>query len=397
MTLPAHNDISGAGSDQLDLKTWLEGVRDELSKVIGQGGEETVVIASGSATPGARDHGSIFLLDTEGALPTDDLTAFGLTNINDKAFFVVKAANPARVVTMKHGASLSLLGAADWPLDDSAKWSIMRREGTGVVEYFRQCGADKATARNLIGVPQLPTGHKLCPHELLAIDYATAASLTVTATALVLTDSAGNQIRSTTWNATLTISGTGAGGRVAAENAGAEKASDWYHVWAIQKTDGTKALFASLAAFPGGASIYSLLPAGYVYAGYLGAVYNNASSNFEQFFQRGHIAHSSPTMAIAPGTSSSIASVSLAALVPDSATAVIGGIRARPASAGTQASVTLYPHTTLNLGSISFIWSSSGAVTNAAQFRLMLEQAQTIRYAVGAGDECDIEISGWEF
>lgn len=397
MTLPAHNDISGAGSDQLDLKTWLEGVRDEVSKVIGQGGDETVVIASGSATPGARDHGSIFLLDTEGATASDDLVSFGLTNLNDGAFFVVKAANPARVVTLKNGASLSLLGAADWALDDAAKWSLMRVEGAAVVEYFRECGADKVTARALLGVPRVTGGNKLCPHERLEVDYTTAASLTVNADALLLTDEDGNQIRSETWSKSLTISGTGAGGRVASENAGAEKASDWYHLWAIQKTDGTKALLASLAAFPGGASIFPLLPSGYVYAGYVGAVRNDASSDFVAFFQRGNVAHSTADMAVTAGAATSPTTINLAAYIPDTAGIVLGGIRGRPASAGTQASVTLYPHMTGSMGLISFIWSSSGAVTNAAQFRLALGTAQSMRYAVGAGDETDVEISGWEF
>lgn len=397
MTLPAHNDISGAGSDQLDLKTWLEGVRDEVSKTLGQGGDETVVIASGSATPGPRDHGSIFALDTEGATPADDLTSFGITNINDKAFFVVKAANPARVVTMKHGASLSLLGAADWALDDSAKWSLMRREGSTVVEYFRQYGADKATARSLIGVPRITGGNVLCPHERLAMAMATAASVDLLADALLLTDENGNQIRSETWALTLTISGTGAGGRVASENAGAEKASDWYHIWAIQKEDGTKALLGSLAAFPGGASIYPLLPSGYVYAGYVGAAYNNASSNFDAFFQQGNKVAITPTGVLNAGTNTSITSVSLAAAMPDTATVAIGQVQGIPASAGTQASVTLYPSPSTVAGRQNFVWSSAGAVANIGQFRFPLGQAQTMRYAVGSGDSCDLDICGFEY
>jgi hypothetical protein len=186
----------------------------------------------------------------------------------------------------------------------------------------------------------------LTPHENLVVKYAGAATVDIDADAVVLFDSGGLSKRFAALNATLAVTAAGANGL----DTGSEGSSRWYHIWAIGKTDGTlDGLLSESASAP-------TLPSGYTYKGYLGAVYNDASSNFVDFIQSGDLAGTrrdlTTNQVLASGTQTSYTAISLAAAVPPTATAVCmeGGIT-----------------TSTNSGFVSFAADGSGTTSIGAQ------------------------------
>jgi hypothetical protein len=186
----------------------------------------------------------------------------------------------------------------------------------------------------------------LTPHENLVVKYAGAATVDIDADAVVLFDSGGDGKRFAALNETLAIASSGVNGL----DTGSEGSSRWYHIWAIGKADGTvDGLLSESASAP-------TLPSGYTYKGYLGAVYNDGSSNFVDFIQKGDLAGTrrdlTTNQVLASGTQTSYTAVSLAAAVPPTATAVCieGGIT-----------------TSTNSGFVSFAADGSGTTSIGAQ------------------------------
>lgn len=156
-------------------------------------------------------------------------------------------------------------------------------------------------------------------NEGLVVKYVTAATVDIDADYLTVfdTNDLGKVLSSI--NLTLTVSGTGANGRSASENSGSEKASDWYHLWVIWNGT-TTACYATLAS--DFATVLADLPSGYTHAKYVGAVYNDGSSNFVNFHQVGNEV-SGTSGDVSTSVTSSLVNYALTAFVPETATAVL--------------------------------------------------------------------------
>lgn len=114
--------------------------------------------------------------------------------------------------------------------------------------------------------------------NLKVVNGATAdTQVTVTADELVLKDANGNPYLASAVNVTATITGSGANGL----DTGAEAASTWYNIWLIYNGTTVAALLSTSATAP-------TMPSGYTYKALVGAVYNNASSNFDTMRQIGN-------------------------------------------------------------------------------------------------------------
>ncbi len=400
MTAPLDNGDLTAVANNLDMKGLMEQLNDFLNEQIGSGDEQLLTLASDVATPPARGHGR-YQLETQGGASTDNCSQVVITNVGSR-IMCLRAYNAGHVVTLVHGSGVSgellMADGANLVLNSTSILVWFYLIGTSWTEFYRTYGNDFPSMREFLRIPHQIGTNVLAPHKRLKVDILSVSTATITADAVVLENASGHQKVFTAISETFNVATTGAGGRVASENSGNEKASDWYHGWLIGKEDGTLDTFLSLAAFPGGADIFALLPSGYTYAAYVTAMYNNVSSSFNDFFQRGNVMHITATGVLTAGAATSITTLSLAAAVPDTATVVIGQVQGIPASAGTQASVTLYPSTPMtNPGRVNFIWSSAGAVANIAQFRFAIDTPQSMRYAVGSGDTADIDILGFEF
>jgi hypothetical protein len=112
-------------------------------------------------------------------------------------------------------------------------------------------------------------------------------------------------------NLTVSITTSGAGGI----DTGSESSSTWYHIWVISDGTTTSSLLSTSYTSP-------TMPSGYTYKAYLGAIYNNASSNLIQIYQQGKTASTEPITALSGAYQVSYTSFSLAAAVPPNASFV---------------------------------------------------------------------------
>lgn len=102
----------------------------------------------------------------------------------------------------------------------------------------------------------------------------------VVADEVLLKDSSGNAYLASSVSVTVDITASGANGL----DTGTEAISTWYYVWLIyNSTSNTKAGLLSVS------SSAPTMPAGYTYKALVGAVRNDASSNFVSFYQQGRI------------------------------------------------------------------------------------------------------------
>lgn len=401
--LPASGVLgdTAAGHTNAEFAAEIEDTRDVIAELLGGGARTELTLSGDAIVPPDGAGGGTHTVDTEGNAASDDLRTITTTNTPDGRLIRVMAENAARVVTIKHavgGAGEILLrDSSDFVLTALDKWVLLQLRGTSWVEIDRSYGVDYLSARADLRVPRESSNNILCPHERLIGTYVSASTATWTADAVTLTDTSGNQKRYTALSDTLTISGTGANGRDVTENAGAEKASDWYHVWAIGKEDGTLDVFASLDCYPGGTSIFGRLPSGYAYAGYIGAIYNNASSNFIAMAQKGaSVSMYTGTGALVGGTATSWTAIALSAFVPDSATAVkfSGGT-----SSSSSATTTLVvSESSSQIGSAFAINPGGSTGLMYAMGECVLTTAQQFGYRVsGTNASATIDTYGWRF
>lgn len=131
----------------------------------------------------------------------------------------------------------------------------------------------------------------------------------VSADEVILQDSSGASLRISSLSVTADVTSSGAGGL----DTGSETVSTWYHLWAVSKADGTKSVIFSAS------STSPTLPSGYTYKAYLGAIYNNASSNFISMAQYGKTAYTTLTLVGSSLTATSYTSLSLSSIVPSTA------------------------------------------------------------------------------
>lgn len=404
MTLPAAGYISNASRTVAEQKTALEDVRDFVADLLGGAAREALTIASGAVVPGDGTSGGVIVVDTEAAAASDDLTTITTTNTPDGRLLIVYGANASRVVTVKHNAGgsgqIQLKDSADFALDALDKWVLLQLRSTTWVEIERGYGADYPGLHDHMRIAAVPAHNMLCPHTNLTIYYASASTLAITATEVVLYDSSRRQKRFASLSETLNVANTGANGRDVVDNGGAEQASAWYHLFAIGKTDGTLDVFATQACYPTGAtSIYTRLPSGYTWAGYLGAWRNNSGGDLQIAYQRGTRVLHNGTTPLSGGTATSYTSIDLSDHVPETALTISGTSFCISTSGTPACNWTLAANTSNNIGSISF-YSHTTSVGNGTggPFKLDLVTAQTMAYLKSSGaTNVSVLISGWEY
>ena len=111
----------------------------------------------------------------------------------------------------------------------------------------------------------------------LLCQWATNATVTFTFDGGLLSDTSGNAIvLPATSTVTANITASGANGL----DTGSEASSTWYYIWAIWNGSAVASLLSTSATAP-------TMPGGYTHKAIVGVVYNDASSNFAGFQQRG--------------------------------------------------------------------------------------------------------------
>jgi hypothetical protein len=127
-------------ANQGSAKTLLEQLRDVVAELLGGSAGTTLTIAGGAVTPTRATH----RIDTEGAAGTDDLDTIAQDNHGESRLLLLRAANAAHVVTVRHnigGAGKVLLNdGASFVLNSTKKWLLLMREGTTWIEVDRFYG-----------------------------------------------------------------------------------------------------------------------------------------------------------------------------------------------------------------------------------------------------------------
>jgi hypothetical protein len=226
----------------------------------------------------------------------------------------------------------------------------------------------------------------------LKVEATSATQAVITADALTLTTSTGLSYVATSVNVTAAITASGVNGL----DTGSEASNTWYYVYIIYNGTLVRSLLSTSATSP-------TLPSGYTYFARVGAVRNDASSNFYRTLQKGnqvqYVVGANPTsiLLMASGASGDIlaptyTSLAVAAFVPPTAasiklfcigTAVPNGVIAAPNNAYGAFASASNPPPIMNT-------TSSGATEINAE--IMLEGAN-IFYAQQANNY--IRCVGW--
>jgi len=395
--LPATGVLGDLGAGHLasEFADEIEDLRAVVAEMPGAVAATTLTISAGGIVPPVGAGGGWHLVDTEGAGAADDLTTGTLTNSHVGRRLRVACVNAARVVTVKNAAGGSgqflTYDAADFILDALDKWIEFRLVGTDWSEIARSYGVDRAKARLNIGVPKQISHNTLCPHRGLSVTSTTSDTVDWVAAELVLEDASGNQQRITSFSKRTTITLAGALGL----DTGSEAPSTWYHAWAIAKADGTQSVILSLSTTVAGLTF----PAGYTYAGLIGAVRNDSSSNQLEFRQLGDEVQIDSVSVLAAGTATSSTSLAstLATVVPPTARKAFGYGRVSDSSSAA-AALTLRPLTGVTNTGVVVINNPGGSTgKSGGYFEMALPTPQTIFYQVSTGDAADIVVVGWKF
>lgn len=121
-------------------KQAVEDMRQFQAEQPGGAAETTLTIAGGTVTPTLGEHA----IDTEAAAALDDLDFLALANRPDGALLLIRAANAAHVVRLRHNIAgdgkLLLKGGINCRLETTDAWMLLKRTGLTWEEVFRSLG-----------------------------------------------------------------------------------------------------------------------------------------------------------------------------------------------------------------------------------------------------------------
>ena len=228
----------------------------------------------------------------------------------------------------------------------------------------------------------------LTPHEVLVLNRTTVTTVVITAEGVVLFDATSTAKWFGPISKSAVITASGVNGR----DTGSEAANTWYYIWAIGKADGTVDSLLSVSATA------PTMPSGYTFKGLIGAVRNDASSNFVPFYQRGNKVIREDIVPLSGGAAASYTAVSLAAVVPPNATAVdllvqvynTGGPSSPSANVASEGSGTAAVYAAYTVGGMAL---NTESLLSACQ--VMLTTAQQIKYYLFGVGAVDIHVCGW--
>ena len=176
-----------------------------------------------------------------------------------------------------------------------------------------------------------------------------------------------------------------------------EAASTWYHIWAIVdvSTPASPVVAGLLSVQYPGSGVDPTMPSGYTKKQYLGAVYNDATPDFETIYQRGRWTSRSLTT-FATLNTATYTLASLSALVPQSAVGVGVVMYAdRPGSSGLMQA--FIAPVSSGIGE-RYTWHEGVAgESSGGPARLHLVEAQTVYVkTTGAGINGTFLVYEWE-
>lgn len=230
----------------------------------------------------------------------------------------------------------------------------------------------------------------LCPHENLTIannstnpDY----QVDVDADYLILFNSDRSlAVRMSSVDLTIDITTAGANGL----DTGSEASDTWYHIWVIYDGSTVAGMFSTASSYSG-----LTLPSGYNFAGYVGAIYNDANNDFISMQQTNTAVVFAP---LSRDVANGIAEVwtSFAVAVPSTAKNWRGFLRLDFAAACNR--VLKMSEKGSGLGETDYRLYS-GAANQSVPAALPIVEMQTLYYTLDSNVDvdCDIYTIGWGY
>ena len=237
------------------------------------------------------------------------------------------------------------------------------------------------------GSTQVAGPNTLAPYESLINKWVTVSTVDIDAGALVLDDGSGGKVRVENVNLTVDITVSGVNGL----DSGSEAPSTWYHLWVITNGSTVAGLMSTSDTSP-------TLPSGYTHKGYVGAVYNDSSSDLRGFLQRGDLVLQVIASVLAFGTATTPTLVSLSSAIPTTATTVSLSLILNSSSGQQDIALSVIPDSSDVYG-VSRLKVETGTVTfDVASNELPLLTPQQIYYFVGGVNaQGSISVRGWRF
>lgn len=149
-------------------------------------------------------------------------------------------------------------------------------------DYFVFYDASAAAFKKVSKANLIPSSSTLFKNLAATNNASTPDSkVDVTADEIVLRTSGGDIRLATAFSQTLDITTyTSSAPTANGRDFASEAASTWYYVWAISDGTNDRLLLSSSSSAPS-------MPSGYTFKALIGAVYNDSSSNFKRFRQKG--------------------------------------------------------------------------------------------------------------
>lgn len=378
-------DINGVGAKALTKNGAIALVAADIPSgmLIGAiyDGTQFQLIAKGAVTGKGADIASAspFVVGTDGDyFIGTGTTGFSTFTVAVNRHFFIEFSG---ILTMTHGAgTLDLPGQANITT------------AAGDVGEFFSTAADVVTCVNYtkaVWTDEQIGGNVLAAHEGLVCKYVTTTTSDIDIDAVKLTDSSGNTYRAESVNLTVNITNSGANGL----DTGSEASDTWYYQYVIYDGSTVAGLLSVSATSP-------TMPSGYTYKALVSAVYNDASSSFDNFYQVGNYVNTILTTVVNTGSLDTPTSVDLSATIPVNAKKVFGYFSVDEAASTGAARLQLWSNSggTRGLQEVARASTSGAGSPVSAPFRVIVETAQTLWYQVtSTADDGDVHISGWEY
>jgi len=307
---------------------------------------------------------------------TSPITSFGTApNIGAERTLIFDDAVP-----LTNSVNLNIAGQADYTTRAGDIVKVRAETLTEIkVEVF---------SRNINLAAPNDTGQNVLAHyEGLVNQFVTVSTVDINADAVLLKTVDGIAFRVESVDVTVDITVSGINGL----DTGSEAVDTWYNLWVIfdgTNIDGLLSISSTISGLT--------LPSGYFLAGLVGAVFNNPSSDFNDFQQVGNNSVFEDVIALSAASSGTIIPIDLSSIIPPIAKKVFGSIFIAASNNGQAGLGTVYSNVNA-LGETGVRSRNQVTGLEGSGFSLAIIESQTMYFDTSPSDDLDVRISGLEF